>query len=216
MPRKEYLNWIKIGKVQPTPTLVWHTELSGGAPDSVRCARLADGEPTALGKTTEAYDYNSPDCPVVHQTVRWANGASGQQSAARSTRDTWPVPTVGWAHRTVSDAPTDPEDQWSDAPDMERDRTLDCYSVCPVHHSTEGKNGLPNWSPTAPSCLGAIKGTPRHMEDNTKLSRNILRLPDSDSTLSRNSLEWLYLSWVQVVKDDKPVLIWGDNPSAHA
>jgi hypothetical protein len=29
------------------------------------------------------------------------------------------------------------------------------------------------------------------------------------------SLEWLYLSWVQVVKDDKPVLIWGDNPSAH-
>jgi hypothetical protein len=30
-----------------------------------------------------------------------------------------------------------------------------------------------------------------------------------------HSLEWLYLSWVQVVKDDKPVLMWGDNPSAH-
>jgi hypothetical protein len=29
------------------------------------------------------------------------------------------------------------------------------------------------------------------------------------------SLEWLYLSWVQVVKNDKPVLMWGDNPSAH-
>jgi hypothetical protein len=29
------------------------------------------------------------------------------------------------------------------------------------------------------------------------------------------SLEWLYLLWVHVVKDDKPVLIWGDNPSAH-
>jgi hypothetical protein len=27
------------------------------------------------------------------------------------------------------------------------------------------------------------------------------------------SLEWLYLSWVQVVKDDKLVLIWGDDPS---
>jgi hypothetical protein len=27
------------------------------------------------------------------------------------------------------------------------------------------------------------------------------------------SLEWLYLSWVQVVNGDKPVLIWGDNPS---
>jgi hypothetical protein len=29
------------------------------------------------------------------------------------------------------------------------------------------------------------------------------------------SLEWLYLSWVQVVKDDKSALIRGDNPSAH-
>jgi hypothetical protein len=34
----------------------------------------------------------------------------------------------------------------------------------------------------APSCLGAIKGTPRRMEDDTKLSRNILRLLDPDST----------------------------------
>ena len=53
---------------------------------------------------------------------------------------------------------------------------------CPVHHSTEGRNCLPRLSPTAPSCLGAIKGTPRCMEEHTKLSRNILRLPDSDST----------------------------------
>jgi hypothetical protein len=54
---------------------------------------------------------------------------------------------------------------------------------CPVHHPTEGKFGLPSWPPTAPRCLRAIKGTPRRMEDNTKLSRNILRLPDSDSML---------------------------------
>jgi hypothetical protein len=27
------------------------------------------------------------------------------------------------------------------------------------------------------------------------------------------SLKWLYLSWVQVMKDDKPVLKLGDNPS---
>jgi hypothetical protein len=32
------------------------------------------------------------------------------------------------------------------------------------------------------SCLGAIKVTPRRMEETTKLSRNILRLTDSDST----------------------------------
>jgi hypothetical protein len=38
------------------------------------------------------------------------------------------------------------------------------------------------WPPTAPSCLGAIKGTPRRMEELPKLTRSILRLPDSDST----------------------------------
>jgi hypothetical protein len=126
---------------------------------------------------------------VAHRTVRWANGSSGQRSATRSTRDTWPVPTIGWAHRTVgvhrtmSGAPTNPEDQRSNALDMEGDHTPDCYSDCPVvHRSTEGRNCLPSWSPTAPSCLGAIKETPRRMEEYTKLSRNILRLPDSDST----------------------------------
>jgi hypothetical protein len=36
---------------------------------------------------------------------------------------------------------------------------------CPVRHPTEGNFGLPCWSPTAPSCLGAIKGTPRRMEE---------------------------------------------------
>jgi hypothetical protein len=86
-------------------------------------------------------------------------------------------------HRTVSGAPTDPEDQRSDAPDKEGDRAPDSYSDCPVHHPTEGKFGLPSWPPTAPSCHGAIKGTPRHMKDDTKPSQNILRLPDSDSTL---------------------------------
>jgi hypothetical protein len=47
-----------------------HRTVSGSAPDSVRCARLVSGEQAALGKSLAAYDYNSPDCPVVHQTVR--------------------------------------------------------------------------------------------------------------------------------------------------
>jgi hypothetical protein len=50
---------------------------------------------------------------------------------------------------------------------------------CPVHHPTEGNFGLPYWPPTAPSCLGAIKGTPRRMEESPKLTRKILRLQDS-------------------------------------
>jgi hypothetical protein len=28
------------------------------------------GEKAALGNSSAAYDYNSPDCPVVHRTVR--------------------------------------------------------------------------------------------------------------------------------------------------
>jgi hypothetical protein len=30
----------RLGSVQPIFSSVWHTELSSGAPDSVRCARL--------------------------------------------------------------------------------------------------------------------------------------------------------------------------------
>jgi hypothetical protein len=59
-------------------------------------------------------------------------------------------------------------------PDLEGDHAPDCLQDlsdgapdCPVRHSTEGKDGLPSWSPTAPNCLGAIKGTPRHMEEHT-------------------------------------------------
>jgi hypothetical protein len=50
-----------------------------------------------------------------------------------------------------------------------------------VHHPTEGKFGLPSWPTTAPSCLGAIKGTPRRMEEGTKHSLSILRLSHSAS-----------------------------------
>jgi hypothetical protein len=50
---------------------------------------------------------------------------------------------------------------------------------CPVRHPTEGKNFLPGLLSTAPSYLGAIKGTPRRMEEYTKHTLNILRLPHS-------------------------------------
>jgi hypothetical protein len=55
--------------MQPILSSVWHIGLSGGAPDSVRCARQVSGEKAALGKRAAMYDYNSPDCSVVHRTV---------------------------------------------------------------------------------------------------------------------------------------------------
>jgi hypothetical protein len=56
----------------------WHTELSGGAPDSVRCSRLADNEPAALG--------NRRSCTaIIHRTVRWCTGLSSESSATNSS-----------------------------------------------------------------------------------------------------------------------------------
>jgi hypothetical protein len=79
--------------MQPKLSSVWHTGLFGGAPDSVRCAKLVSGEKAALRKRSAAYDYNAPDCPV------------SQRSAAQSAGDAWPTPTVGKGHRTVRCAP---------------------------------------------------------------------------------------------------------------
>ena len=49
---------------------------------------------------------------------------------------------------------------------------------CPVRSLTESNYGLLNGAPTAPSCLGAIKWTPRRMEQYTKHLLNILRCRD--------------------------------------
>jgi hypothetical protein len=135
--------------------------------------------------------------PIIHRTVQWCTGLSGEPTVVSTKgrlRNPWATRglqqrSVGHTglsgvHRTVSGAPSDPEDQRSDAPDKEGDHASDNYSDCPVHHPTEGKFGLPSWPPTAPSCLAAIKGTPRRMEDNTKLTRNILRHLDSSFTQS--------------------------------
>jgi hypothetical protein len=135
----------------------------------------------------------APDCPVSQRR-------QGQRSSARSTHDTWPAPTGGWVHRTVRCAPDSVRCAiWPRGATVgcarygrrSRTRLLQWLSGgapdCPVHHSIEGKDGLPNLSPTAPSCLGAIKGTPRHMEQYTKLTRNILRHLDSAFTQSDHS-----------------------------
>jgi hypothetical protein len=119
------------------------------------------------------------------QTVSWCTGLSG-------------------VHRTVSGAPISPEEQRSDMPNLEGDRApdhlqdLSCGAPdYPVRHSTEGRNCLPSWPPTAPSCLGAIKGTPRRMEEQSKHSLSILRLPHSASAHLINCIS--DLSSVRVV-----------------
>jgi hypothetical protein len=117
-----------------------------------------------------------------------------QRSATKSAGDAWQLQRseggtgLSGVHRTMSGAPTGPELQWSTVPDLEGNCPPDRQqwlsggaSDCSVHHLTEGKFGLPSWPPTAPSCLGAIKGTPRRMEESPKHSLSILRLQYSNS-----------------------------------
>jgi hypothetical protein len=86
-------------------------------------------------------------------------------------------PTARRGHRTVSGAPTAPRRQRSASPNQEGypHRTVSGGAPdCPVRQATKGKNYLPGMLSTAPSCLGAIKGIPRRMEEYTKHSLSTL------------------------------------------
>jgi hypothetical protein len=151
-----------------------------------------------LRRTRRPREKQRDDVAIIHRTVWWCTGLSGESTVVcangrprnpRATRGPQQrsVGRTGLSgvHRTVSGAPTDPKDHQSDAPEKEGYRAPDSYSDCPVvHHPTEGKFGLPSRPPTAPSCLGAIKGTLGRMEESPKYSLSILRLQDSNFTHS--------------------------------
>jgi hypothetical protein len=149
-----------------------------------RTVRYTVCELDALGFFPGYVGYNSPDSPRLvpdgpvlqpcngylprrrELTVTWRTGRSGahtERSGApqkRKSANQGILCRVLCAHCSLSGAPPD----------------------SPVHRQTEGKNCLPNGVPTAPSCLGAIKRTPRRMEHYTKHSLNILRRIDSANT----------------------------------
>jgi hypothetical protein len=90
-------------------------------------------------------------------------------------------------HRTVSGAPTALNLQRSASPKKERNphRTASGGAPdCPVRQATEGRNCLPGMLSTTPSYLGAIKGTPRRMEEYTKHSLSIPKHQDFNSAHS--------------------------------
>jgi hypothetical protein len=127
----------------------------------------------------------------IHRTVRWYTGQSGEPTVGRANgRPRNPrvtrgranglmgapdsvrcangskSSTVGCANLGRRSAPNSEQGMSGGAPD------------CPVRHPTEGKNCLPGMPPTAPSCLGAIKGTPRRMEEIHKHSLIISKHQD--------------------------------------
>jgi hypothetical protein len=127
---------------------------------------------------------------INHWTVQWCTGLSGE-------------PTVGWANgrpRNLRETRGRANGQ-KGAPDcpvctgqcpvrqrlrvfngrLRQNRKEIRTGQCPVRQATEDKNCLPGMLSTAPSCLGAIKGTPRRMEENTKHSLSIPKHQDSNS-----------------------------------
>jgi hypothetical protein len=107
----------------------------------------------------------------IHRTVRCAPDCPvSQRSAAQSARDAWPAQRSEGG-TGLSGAPMAPNCKRSATPKQERNphRTVSGGAPdCLVRQSTEGKNCLPRMLSTAPSCLGAIKGTPRRMEEHIK------------------------------------------------
>jgi hypothetical protein len=110
-----------------------------------------------------------------HRTVRWCTRLSGEPTVGQANgRPRNPRVTRGRAnglmgHRTVRCAPDSVR-----CANGSKSSTVGCAKIgkksapdCPVHQSTEGKNCLPELLSTAPRCLGAIKGTPRRMKENT-------------------------------------------------
>jgi hypothetical protein len=171
------VNWLLLGISQAT----WlkFTGLFGGAPDCPVSLQRPRPRTSATNSSLSGIHrgrrgYNSSDCSVSQSRPRptVACAINGQHVAK---------PTVRRLHQTVRCAP---DSVWcanrSEDPmvGFARKGKRSCIGQlqylsggapnCPVHHSTEGRNCLPSWPPTAPSCLGAIKGTPRHMEHYTK------------------------------------------------
>ena len=156
--------WKRDGCVQPKFA---QSECTGQCP--VRQA--GSGELAALGKSSATYVYNSPDCPVC-------TGLSGEPTVGRAIRARHVAePTVGRVHRTVRCAPDSVRcANGSQAPTVGFARegkksaldSVRCAPDCPVRQATEGKICLPGMLSTAPSCLGAIKGTPRRMKEYTQ------------------------------------------------
>jgi hypothetical protein len=62
----------RLGSVQPNFSSAWHTGLSGGAPDNVRCSRLVrvnlplSGFDGGVRLKFTGPSGGAPDCPVSH------------------------------------------------------------------------------------------------------------------------------------------------------
>jgi hypothetical protein len=69
--KQEKSNWKRDGFVQPKSAQF-------GCTGQCPVRQAGSSELAALGTSPAVYGYKSPDCPVVHRTVRWCTGLSGE------------------------------------------------------------------------------------------------------------------------------------------
>ena len=139
--KQEKSNWNCLGSSSQESTQSGSTGLSGGAPDSVRCARLARANwplsgihrrrMTIIHRTVRC----APDCPVSQQS---AGPTVGRAICAGHVAE----PTARWRHRTVRCAP-----DMSGAPTATRLPT--------VGFATEGKKSGTGQCPVCTGLSGA-------------------------------------------------------------
>jgi hypothetical protein len=136
--------------------------------------------PQRTGRSQEKLEepwHNSPDCLVC-------TGLSGESAAPTPTASR----SISGRHmdftngrKVTTDCPVCHEGRGYNGRLRQKRKEIAHCSLsgsaldCPVRPRTKGNNSLPNGAQTAPSYLGAIKGTPRRMEQYTKHPLNILR-----------------------------------------
>jgi hypothetical protein len=106
---------------KPKRTLVWRTGLFGVPPDSVWCTRVDRPQTLHLWVSSGALRYNSPDCPVCHQTVWCTKRSNGYQRNGRLHSALTDLQFVAEVRASASGAPDSEQCLSGAAPD------------CPVH-----------------------------------------------------------------------------------
>jgi hypothetical protein len=147
----------RIREKRKRKRLGWSSQDSAqsGTPDCPVVHRTVSGAPGWLLANWPLLGIRRRHTAIIHRTVRWCIGLSGEPTAARATvgrairvrrvapangrlgAPDCPVCTrLSGVHRTVSGAPTSPKIQRSATPGMEGDPHWTCYSGCPMVHRT--------------------------------------------------------------------------------
>jgi hypothetical protein len=148
---------------------------------TVRWCTGLSGEPSMAKSSLSGSDQRRT--AIIHRTVWWCTGLSGEPTVdCANGRPRNPRVTRGRANGPMG-APdsvrcsNDSKSSTVGCARIGKQSAPDSVRWCTGLSGAppdRGKDSLPRLLSTAPSCLGAIKGTPRRMEESTKHTLRIL------------------------------------------